>query len=167
MPLGVHAAKNLRHALPETLAVVRDENDELAQVLRAQGLGIVVNPRAGAGIGTSIASGIAAIGEVDGAVIALADMPCVLPETIAQVAGAIADGAILAAPYYRGRRGHPVGFARSVFPILSRLTGDQGARDLLTRADVTFERLEVDDPGILRDIDSGHDLAVVPVSVQE
>ena len=70
--------------------------------------------------------------DADGWLIALADMPFVRPETIRAVLAALAKGAAIAAPSYRGERGHPVGFARAFYEELSTLKGDAGARELDT-----------------------------------
>ena len=59
---------------------------------------------------------------------------------------------------YRGRRGHPVGFSRrAVSPNWWRCTGDEGARRLVAR--YPAQAVEVDDPGVLIDIDTVADLA--------
>ncbi|MNY74038.1 MobA-like NTP transferase domain protein [compost metagenome] len=63
---------------------------------------------------------------------------------------------MIAAPMYRGRRGNPVGFSRHYLPQLLALEGDQGARGILKHSAVT--ELEVDDSGILQDIDTPADL---------
>jgi len=51
-----------------------------------------------------------------------------------------------------------VGFARQWGKRLSTLTGDEGARRLLTASPEDIVCCEVDDPGILRDIDQRSDL---------
>jgi CTP:molybdopterin cytidylyltransferase MocA len=50
--------------------------------------------------------------------VALADMPFVRRTSIAAVRDAIAGGAALAAPYFRARRGHPVGTSGAFFDEL-------------------------------------------------
>lgn len=56
-----------------------------------------------------------------------------------------------------GQRGHPVGFDARHFDALAALQGDAGARHLLQSAAV--ERLSLDDPGIVRDVDTAQDLS--------
>ncbi|HVL37716.1 MAG TPA: NTP transferase domain-containing protein, partial [Burkholderiales bacterium] len=89
--------------------------------------------------------------------VALADMPFVRPSTIAAVREALAAGAPLAAPYFRSRRGHPVGIAGGFHRELVALRGDEGARRLLAAHRV--RKIPVGDPGVLRDIDTPADLA--------
>jgi molybdenum cofactor cytidylyltransferase len=57
---------------------------------------------------------------------------------------------------YRGRRGHPVGFAAELYPELTALAGDEGARRIIARYP-PFP-VELDDAGILVDIDTEDDL---------
>jgi len=59
---------------------------------------------------------------------------------------------------FRGQRGHPVGFARKYGSLLSALTGDEGARALIAARQWALQRVDVDDPGVLRDIDHPDDL---------
>jgi molybdenum cofactor cytidylyltransferase len=62
-------------------------------------------------------------------------------------------------PFYQGQRGHPVGFGAEHGEALRGLDGDTGARALLAANRVA--RLDLDDPGILRDVDTPDDLAGV------
>ncbi len=64
----------------------------------------------------------------------------------------------IAAPAYRGERGHPVGFARRFLDELSALHGDQGAKELIAEHPDWVTLYEVDDPGVLRDVDRPSDL---------
>jgi molybdenum cofactor cytidylyltransferase len=98
-------------------------------------------------------------GAADGYLVALADMPFVRPSTIAAVRDALASGALLAAPYWRARRGHPVGFAGSLRAELEALTGDEGARRVLASHEARLVKVPVGDPGAIRDIDKPSDLA--------
>jgi molybdenum cofactor cytidylyltransferase len=158
VPIALAAARNLIETLPEPIAVLRPRAQKLGQILRDAGCNTVVCKNAGEGMGTSLAAGVRAAAEADGWVVALADMPFLRPETIRVIAQAISDGAAIAAPVYHGERGHPVGFARRFFEELSALHGDSGARALLDQHPESVTVYEVDDPGVLRDIDKPSDL---------
>jgi len=155
--IGIAAARNLIDVLPDCVAVLRPGDEILASLLAAEGLRIVVNPNADDGMGTSLACGVAAA-EADGWVIALADMPAIRPTTIQAVAEAIAAGAPLAAPVFHGERGHPIGFARRFHAALAALKGDRGGRDILAQHANELHLIEVDDPGVLVDIDREDDI---------
>ena len=125
-----------------------------ASLLAAEGLHIVVNPNADGGMGTSLACGVAAA-EANGWLIALADMPAIQPDTVRRVVGALHAGAATVAPAFRGRRGHPVGFAAPMRSELRASAGDAGARHVLARHPPQL--IEVDDPGVLYDVDTLED----------
>jgi len=159
VPVALAAARNLIEALPESIAVLRPRAQKLGQMLRDAGCNTVVCRNAAEGMGRSLAAGVRATDDADGWVIALADMPFIQPETIRVVAKALGEGAVIAAPSFRGERGHPVGFARRFFEELSALHGDSGARALLDRHPDSVTVYEVADPGVLRDIDQPSDLS--------
>jgi len=158
-PLGTVAARNLAAALPRSLAVVRPGDARLSARLAATGLQIVECADADAGMGASLACGVAAAQDADGWVVALGDMPWIAPATIRSVADALRSGADIAAPSFQGRRGHPVGFSRQHYAALAALTGDAGARALLDANHDRVTLIDVADAGVLRDVDTPHDLA--------
>ena len=157
-PIGLASAKHLICALPESIAVVRPRAQKLGKLLRDAGCNTVVCRNAGEGMGTSLAAGVRAATDAHGWVVALADMPFLRPETVRVIAKALSEGAAIAAPAYRGERGHPVGFARRFLDELSELHGDQGAKELLAEHPDWVTLYEVDDPGVLRDVDRPSDL---------
>lgn len=163
-PVAWHSARAMLASLPETYAIVRTDDDALAEVLRAAGCTVVAVPEARDGMGHALAGGIAATPlPASGWVVGLADMPWIRPETIQAITTSLACGTgtpeqagRIVVPRYRQQRGHPVAFAASHGPALRALTGDEGARTLLQQHAVTW--MEVDDPGVLRDIDTPADL---------
>lgn len=157
-PIAVTAARRLVAAMPDSLAVVRDAEGPLARRLAAVGLDIVPHPDPDAGMGTSIACAVRHRSEAAGWVVALADMPWIAPASIRAVADALTQGALLAAPCHAGRRGHPVAFAAAHREALLALTGDRGGRGLLETQARQLVTVTVQDPGVLRDVDTPFDL---------
>jgi len=157
-PVGVASCRVLVDALPRTVAVVRIGDEALVHALSATGATIVHCARADEGMGASLACGVAASPDAGGWVVALADMPWIASATIRRVADAIADGASIAAPFHRGERGHPVGFSASHRDALTKLRGDEGAKGVLASHRAVLVRIDVEDPGVLRDIDVPADL---------
>jgi len=158
VPLALAAARHFTEALPESVAVIRPRAQKLGKLLRDAGCNTVVCRNAAEGMGVSLAEGVRAAADAHGWVVALADMPYLKPETVRVIARALSEGAAIAAPSYRGERGHPVGFARRFFDELSALRGDAGAREILKAHPDWITLYEVDDPGVLRDIDEPSDL---------
>lgn len=107
------------------------------------------------GMGTSIAAGVAARPNASGWLILPGDMPLVRSASLCAVAAAIEQHPVAYAQYH-GRRGHPVGFAAELYSELAQLTGDEGARRVISR--YPSVGVEVDDPFVLRDIDTPADL---------
>jgi len=159
VPIALAAARHLLKVLPDSIAVVRPRAQKLGRLLRDAGCNTVVCKNAAEGMGTSLAAGVRAAADADGWVIALADMPFVQPATIAMIVRAMEQGAEIAAPAIGGKRGHPVGFARAFFEALSSLRGDAGAREVLKQHPDRIALCEVDDPGVLQDIDQPSDLS--------
>ena len=106
------------------------------------------------GMGYSIAAGVGARPNASGWLVLPGDMPLVQATTLQAVARSLGQHPVVYAQH-RGRRGHPVGFAAELYTELVRLTGDEGARRLLAR--YPSQGLEVDDPGVLADIDTPAD----------
>jgi molybdenum cofactor cytidylyltransferase len=157
--IAVQAARHLKTGVERVLAVVRPGADDTARSLAAEGCEVVVCGNAPEGMGASLACAARAAGEVDGYLVALADMPFVRPTSIAAVRDALAAGASLAAPYFRGRRGHPVAIAGRFRAELLACSGDEGARALLAAHEAELVKVPVGDPGVIRDIDRPADLA--------
>jgi molybdenum cofactor cytidylyltransferase len=156
--MGTAACGHLLAAVAQVIAVVRPDDAALAAALGAAGARVVRCVRADDGMGASLACGVRSAPDADGWLVALADMPWILPATISRVAAAVAGGAPVAAPFHRGERGHPVGFGKPCYAALAALAGDEGARAVVAAHRDGIARVDVDDPGILRDVDSRDDL---------
>ena len=161
---GVAAAVmslTLRHALASGLPVLVVTTAELAPLAHEDvaARDVLVVPKAapmrGRGMGDSIAAGVSARSAAPGWLLLPADMPRVKPSTLQAVAQALATHSVAFAQH-QGRRGHPVAFNAELYSELIGLTGDEGARRLVAR--YPSHAVEVDDPGVLIDIDTSEDL---------
>ena len=159
--MGMTAARCLVTAIPASLAVIRAGDQDLAEAFEKLGLRVVENPDADSGMGRSLATGVLATQDAAGWVVALADMPWIQSRTIASIKNGLQQGGSMIAPVYHGRRGHPVGFERKWRSHLLGLTGDQGARSLLSEHSSELTLQPTTDPGILVDIDRRTDLCRV------
>lgn len=159
-PVAVRACRNLRAGCDEVLAVVRPGGEALASRLHAEGAKVIVCAEAELGMGASLAFGVQAAPDASAWLIALADMPWVAPATIVKIADGLRLGALIAAPSWQGRRGHPVGFSRVLRDELTALTGDTGAKSVIQAHLAQLRVIDCDDSGILRDIDKPEDLEI-------
>jgi molybdenum cofactor cytidylyltransferase len=154
---------SLRCAIASHMPVVVVTTEALADGARRHvaSRDVVVLPPVGTpgpqrlGMGYSISAGVAARPNATGWLVLPGDMPMVQTSTLLAVAAALADHPVAYAQH-RGRRGHPVGFAAELYSELVTLSGDEGARRLLAR--YPAHGVEVDDPGVLIDVDTLADL---------
>lgn len=156
-PLGLHAA----HALADLefshrWVIVRSDDHPCVTGWKSAGFEPVVNPDAAAGMGSSLCCAAERANQAgaDGLMVCLGDMPLVpsahfaaLVEAWTQHGGNVAsqDGALISPPAI---------FAREHFRALTSLTGDQGAKFLLTGA-----RRVTCPPGALVDVDDQETLS--------
>ena len=160
VPIAIQAARHLGAVFEKNvLVVVRPEAKALSDLFRSEGCKVVECENAAEGMGASLACGVRAAADAGGFVVALADMPFIRSSTIAAVCDALAAGAPLAVPYFRARRGHPVGIAGRFRAELEAMGGDEGARRLLDAHADKLVKIPVGDPGVIRDIDTPGDLA--------
>jgi molybdenum cofactor cytidylyltransferase len=122
----------------------------------ASGLRLHVEDAGHPGMGDSIAASVRATAGADGWLVLPGDLPLVSPASLHAVAEGLARASVVL-PFYRGTRGHPVGFARELGPALQALTGAEGAASIVRVAQPL--KLELDDEGIVTDIDTVDDLA--------
>ena len=156
--IAVQAARHLKSEVPRIVAVVKPSAEVLASALKAEGCEIVVCENAAEGMGASLACAARAAGRADGYLVALADMPFVRRSSIAAVRDALASGAPFVAPYFRARRGHPVGISGRFYEELLECRGDEGAKQLLHQNIEQLVKIPIGDPGVIRDIDTPGDL---------
>ena len=139
------------------LVVLGHEADAVRQALSGLDLRFVENPDYAQGIASSVKRGIAALPpDADGALVCLGDMPRI---TAAQIDRLIAaynpvEGRALCIPTSRGKRGNPVLIGKRFFAEMQALTGDVGARPLISQYPELICEVEMDDDAVLLDIDT-------------
>ena len=152
----------VRHAVQTQLPVVVVTTEALqpivAELLAARDIVVLSAFDAARGMGHTIATGVAERSGAPGWLVLPGDMPLVRPDSILAVATALEQHAVVYAQHL-GRRGHPVGFSAELYSELIALTGDEGARRLMARYPAHGQ--EVDDPGVLFDVDTAADLEVL------
>jgi molybdenum cofactor cytidylyltransferase len=153
----------LRNVLASQLPLVVVATAHMAEIARRSVAtrDIVILPEVGTpgpqplGMGYSIVCGVSARPEAPGWLILPGDMPMVTAATMQALARELQEHAVVYAQH-RGHRGHPVGFSAELYSELTALGGDEGARRLVAR--FAAHAVEVDDPGVLIDIDTVADL---------
>ena len=144
--------------LDDVLVVLRPQDDSEQLLDEISGLRVTRAPGGGAGMGDSLAAGMAALGDASAVLIGLADKPLLLEDSISMVSKALLTHSLVA-PCYQGKQGHPVGFTQPWFPQLAALRGESGARALLNEYRSLCYFIDVKDPGVIIDIDTPVQLA--------
>lgn len=119
------------------------------------------------GMGDSIAAGVRATPDAAGWLILPADLPLVNASTLLTIAAP--SSMAVTVPVHKGQRGHPVRFGPVCGPALLRLEGSSGAASILKAqmAAGTVEFIDVDDAGVVTDIDTLDDLQRAEVLLKQ
>ena len=121
------------------------------------GASFATNPAPERGQISSLQIAVAALpADADGFFFIPVDCPAVAEETVRSLADAFArrdPQTLFVIPRYGDQRGHPVFAARSIASEILALPADAQARDVVHRHISETVYVDVDDPGILADID--------------
>lgn len=152
-------------AFDRVRVVVRADDRRLSELLARFEIETIVSADAHLGMGHSLAAGFTDLAW-DWAFVGLLDMPYVevaTLHTLMQLAAVSAPEQILrprltsrSGP--NGQTGHPIGWPQLYFEEIRACRGDTGAKGLLERHAEHVLDVDVDDPGIVRDIDRPEDL---------
>ena len=148
-------------AVDPVIVVTGHEAEAVGAALRGLDVTIVRNPDFAAGLSTSLRAGIGALPEdCDAVLVALGDMPAVSGADIDRLIAAfdLVEGRSIVVPVHQGKRGNPVLWGAAYFPEIMTLTGDAGARRLLTDYAEAVTEVELG-AAVLTDIDTPADLA--------
>jgi molybdenum cofactor cytidylyltransferase len=148
----------------DVVIVVRPDDHAVHDAVAAHGTRTrcVINAHADAGQLSSLLAGLEAVDHpgVHGIIVTPVDAPFVRASTVrALLAAAESRGAPIVRPTHHGQHGHPVVFTRAVFDELRHADRAVGAKAVVHAHAHDLMDLEVDDPGVLHDIDSPDDYA--------
>ena len=144
------------------LVVTGHQSERVRAALHGLRVDVVHNPHYAQGLSTSLACGIGALGtDVDAALVCLGDMPRVRPQHVQRLLAAFdpLEGRSICVPTHRGKRGNPVLWDRRYFAQMSAVRGDVGARHIIGEHLDAVCEVEMDDAGVLLDVDSPQALA--------
>lgn len=156
----------LGSAAAETIVVTGHMAEAVEGALAGLPVRFARNPDYAEGQSTSLRVGIAAVPEgCEAAVVLLGDMPLVDAATVDRVIGAYRPqaGALVVVPTHEGRRGNPVLWSRRFFRDLQGLTGDLGARSLITAHPEAVTTVEAG-PAVRMDFDTPDAMAAAATS---
>ncbi|MGO8735494.1 MAG: NTP transferase domain-containing protein [Terriglobia bacterium] len=149
--------QTLREINLERIVVVLGHHaQEIQQQIKLEAAQVVVNPDYRSGQTSSLQAGLRSLLAVDleAIILCLVDHPAVCVETVRRIVATFRQcGAPVVIPTYQGRRGHPVLIKRQVFRELLDLPAGMGANSILRRFLPATQFVEVDDEGVVIDVD--------------
>jgi len=151
----------LESAARPVVVVTGHQEAAVRAALAGRAVVFASNPEPAAGLSSSLRAGLHGVGEVDGALVCLGDMPWVRGRDLDALIAAFdpAAGRAICVPHHHGRRGNPILWAARYFPEMMRLAGDTGAKHLLEEHADETHAVEVGDAGVLLDVDTREALA--------
>ncbi len=150
----------LRHSrVRGVILVLGYRADEILRRLELDGVRVVINHQFAEGMSSSIREGLKALrGDEEGVLIVLGDQPLTRTDTVDVLLRAYNESRALAVvPSFDGRWGNPVLVDLSLREQMESIVGDTGCRELIRGLEDVLV-VDVDDPGILVDIDTEEDL---------
>jgi molybdenum cofactor cytidylyltransferase len=156
-PTVIRCLESLRDSqVPDVVIVVNPEGGDIVNAAQGFHARVAVNEIPGSDMAASVKAGMACISDAaTGVLICLCDHPLVRPETIGSMVSAHSrkpDAIII--PRYLGRKGHPTLFPRFVLEDLEKLAT---LRDVIGQHVTKLSLLDVDDEGVILDMDTPED----------
>jgi molybdenum cofactor cytidylyltransferase len=143
--------------LERLVVVLGHQAEEIQRQVKIEAAQVVVNADYRLGQTSSLQAGLRALiaDDLEAVLLCLVDHPAVCAETVRRIVAAFRQrGAPVVIPTYHGRRGHPVLIARQVFDALLALPADAGADSVVRRYRPATQFVEVEDEGIVIDVDN-------------
>jgi molybdenum cofactor cytidylyltransferase len=117
----------------------------------------VINRDPSRGMFSSIQCGLA-VARADALVVLPADMPFVRPLTVSLVARTCLEAGRVVVPVFSTRRGHPIGIPGALRDGLLMMPPNRSLKDALAALGEELLLVDVDDRGVIRDVDVPEDL---------
>ncbi len=154
----------LASKVEEVIVVLGHQPSAVRAALEGRDVRFVENATYAEGLGASIRAGVEALGnrdDIDGALIALGDMPWVRTDHVDTIIAAFdpKGPSTICVPVHDRKRGHPVLWSRRHFGEMRKLGGDVGARALLERHADSVLAVPIADAGVHVDVDTPEMLA--------
>jgi molybdenum cofactor cytidylyltransferase len=146
----------LGSSVEDTSVVLGYRAEQIGALLKDRPVRLVINEDWEKGLSSSVKAGLQALpANYEACLFLLGDQPNITTELISTILNRYRRTlAAILAPSYRGLRGNPALFVRSLFPELLTLEGDRGGREVIQRHQDELETVEVEKENIFLDIDT-------------
>lgn len=149
----------LKGGIEDIRVVVGHRANELYPILERLGVRAIINPNFAEGMFSSVQAGVHSLSpDVRGFFLLPVDNPMVNPDTVKKLQNAFFSteyGIIY--PAYQGMRGHPPIISSRFISKVTVWEGTGGMRTLLQQYEQDALEIEVEDPGVLLDMDTPED----------
>lgn len=144
--------------VPVICVVASGERDGVAAFFGGA-VRVVVNPDADGGMLSSVIEGVRHAGDCRAALVFPVDHPFVSRRTLLDLLrqSAARPGHFIK-PVYRGRGGHPVVIPARAFDTILNASPSSTLRGIMAESGIPVERVDVEDEGVLRNINTIEDL---------
>jgi len=159
IPLIKCALNNiLKSHVNEIIIVLGYQNETIEKLIdKTSRIKFVFNSNFESGMASSIKKGIKKLSKkTDSFFISLGDMPSINYDTYNQLIKCNKNKKAIV-PMFKGQQGNPVLFPKSFEEKLLSIQGDSGAKKILEINKKEVLYLEINDPGIIRDLDVPND----------
>jgi len=159
----------LRHVSPVIVVLGHHAAAIQMAIPRRPNLDFAINSNYRAGQLSSFQAGIRALpANYDAALLTLVDHPSVRDATIAaMIERFTCSKSPLVIPRFQGRRGHPVLLSRAILDEILSLPQTASAKQVIHGHMEAALQLDMDDPGVLRDVDTPADYESLKIATAE
>lgn len=124
---------SFRDAVENFIVVLGYKPKNLVPILKQLGVKWVINKNYREGMVSSFKAGLEGLKDCEAVFLALGDQPFVGRDFLAKAIDAWRGGAKIVSPVYKGKKGHPVLFDRSLFDEILSLQKREMIRDVIHR----------------------------------
>ena len=156
VPLIERTIGSLREAGVDDIVLV--VGPDTGMLTEARDVTVVVNPEPARGMFSSLQTGLADV-IADAILVLPGDMPFVLPSTIRSLVQVFEARGGIVSPRFTGKRGHPIVMPPIVQHSVLAADASSTLHHVLKAHPELRIDLDVDDRGVLRDVDTKEDLA--------
>ena len=157
-PMVVLASETVTASKANSVTVITGfEDQKIKEAIQNSNIHFAHNKNFQYGISSSVVTAVKSAPEDCSAIlIGLGDMPNITVSHINQLIDAYnpLEGRAICVPTWKGKRGNPVLWARRFFPEMLQLKGDFGAKELMGKYAELVVEVEMNDNGIVIDIDT-------------
>jgi len=155
-PLIKHSINNILESDVDELIVVVGYQEEIIKklIIKSEKIKIIPNKNYENGMASSIKEGLKHLSKkTDYFFICLADMPNINKQVYNSLIKSKKNHKIII-PAYKGQRGNPVLFDRSMKKLIMNIEGDMGAKKIINMYEKKIFTFEINDQSIIQDFNT-------------